>query len=225
MNLVWHHYEQLDSTNDEAMRLARLDAPEGTVVVADAQRQGRGQAGRVWESPPGRNLYFSLLLRPTREPAACTEFTCVMGLALAEAIDGACRQCIGKRAPSIQLKAPNDLLLDGKKLGGILTEAVLCEGRFVSVVVGCGVNVNAAAADFSPTLRPLATSLHLATGATFERTALLIALLAAMRDRYAHYCASGFAPLRAAYESRLVTRSDEGVAAAAPGTRSHVSSD
>ncbi|MBI4237274.1 MAG: biotin--[acetyl-CoA-carboxylase] ligase [Deltaproteobacteria bacterium] len=204
MDMILHHHDWLDSTNDEVMRLARAGAPEGTVVVADAQRRGRGQAGRVWESPPGRNLYFSLLLRPAPEPAACTELTAVVGLALAEALETACRGVAGGAAVQVGLKAPNDLLLAGKKLGGILTEAVICEGRFVSVVVGCGINVNARPEDFSPALRSTATSLYMSTQVTWDRPTLLTTLLDRLTRVYAHYLAAGFAPLRTAYASRLV---------------------
>ena len=141
------------STNDDAKAAAAIGAPELSVFAADEQTAGRGRGGRAWHSPLGENLYLSFLLRPGWEPQAAAPFALVVGLAVAEEIDA--RLAL----PRAQVKWPNDVHVDGRKIAGILLEASIREGRLASLVVGVGVDVHAAS--FPPELSALATSLAL----------------------------------------------------------------
>ena len=163
-----HYFETLDSTNDLAKALAVQGAPEGTVVVAEAQTSGRGRLGREWDSPPGVGLYVSLVLRPMLPPMELPQITLTTAVAVVRAV----RRVAGL-APGI--KWPNDLLLNGKKLGGILTEMETESDRIRHVVVGLGLNVNNPG--FPPELAATATSLALEAGRTFSRVNLLQAWL------------------------------------------------
>ena len=137
---------ELDSTNAEALRLAAAGEPEGLVVVTDAQTSGRGRLGRAWWAEPGTSLLASWLLRPTLEPERLPLLSLVAGVAAARAASAA-------GGVEVRLKWPNDLLLDGRKLGGILSES---DGRG-AVVVGLGVNVRQDV--FPDDIRETATSL------------------------------------------------------------------
>jgi BirA family biotin operon repressor/biotin-[acetyl-CoA-carboxylase] ligase len=159
---------QMDSTHTLARRLARESAPEGTLVVTDEQRSGRGRMGRRWQSPPRTNLLFSLLLRPSL--MADQVFVLTMTLALA-AVDGI-RSVCGVRS---RIKWPNDLYAARGKLGGILTEFSATEKTVDSVVLGLGLNVN-----WNPRPEGLpyaATSLWNETGSKIPREALLCKIL------------------------------------------------
>jgi BirA family biotin operon repressor/biotin-[acetyl-CoA-carboxylase] ligase len=163
-----HYFDSLPSTNDLAKELGSKNAPEGSLVVAESQTRGRGRLGREWDSPPGVGLYVSLLLRPPLPPTEMPQIT----LAAAVAVVRALRRATGV-APGI--KWPNDLLVDGKKLGGILTEMETESDRIRHLVVGLGLNVNNR--EFPPPLDLTATSLALAAGASFCRREILRAWL------------------------------------------------
>jgi BirA family biotin operon repressor/biotin-[acetyl-CoA-carboxylase] ligase len=183
-----HYFPRLGSTNDQARRLAEDGAPGGTVVLADAQSAGRGRRGRAWHSPPGKGLYFSLLLRPPEmSPPAAAPLT----LAAAAAAARKLRQSTGV---PVAVKWPNDLLVGAKKLGGILTEARCNERALLYIVLGMGLNVNHRAEDFPPELRGSATSLYLERGIAFERIALLLDLLEDLRRSVELFFQEGFAP-------------------------------
>jgi len=161
------------STNDDARRLAADGAPEGTVVLAEHQTEGRGRLGRSWESPAQVGLYLSLLLRPTEPPEGIGRYP----IAAAVAVCSACRAFAGESAV---LKWPNDVLAHKAKLAG-----VLCELRHspsgADLVLGIGVNVNQTAQDFDASLRETATSLRmLCAGVTVDREAFAAALLRAL---------------------------------------------
>lgn len=177
-------HEWLESTNTLAMERARGGAAEGMVIVAEGQRGGRGRLGRSWESPYGMNLYASVILRPALVPDAAPRLTPVVGAALAEAIE--------RVVPSVRItiKWPNDLLIDGKKVGGILSEASIQGGRLEYVVVGFGLNVNSRAVDFSPALRPQVTSLLMVTNTGMDRDALLTQCLASLAKHYTKFVMS-----------------------------------
>jgi BirA family biotin operon repressor/biotin-[acetyl-CoA-carboxylase] ligase len=136
------------STNDEAAAWARQGAPHGAVVIADAQTKGRGRLGRVWHSPPGAALYFSMVLRPQVPLQRLPMLTLAAGVALAETV--------AQQDVVPVLKWPNDVLVDGKKLAGILTESAVQGGRVEHVIVGIGVNLHVD--EFPPGLN--AVSLH-----------------------------------------------------------------
>ncbi|HEY4102967.1 MAG TPA: biotin--[acetyl-CoA-carboxylase] ligase [Polyangiaceae bacterium] len=166
------------STNDDALLAARSRAPHGSVFLADEQTKGRGRRGHAWFAAPGESLLFSVLLKPELELAQTSALTLAIGLALRDAI-----------APHItlspELKWPNDLLVSGKKLAGVLVESQLQGERLQAVVVGVGLNV--ATREFPPEIAGIATSLALLGAAQLEREALLFELLDAMANRIAAY--------------------------------------
>jgi BirA family biotin operon repressor/biotin-[acetyl-CoA-carboxylase] ligase len=178
-----------------ARDLARSGATEGTTVIAERQTAGRGRLGRAWHSPSGLNLYCSIVLRPPLAPTAVAQIGLVAGVAVADAI----AQESGLRPA---LKWPNDVLLDGRKVAGILTEMESEVERVHHVIPGIGVNLNAPASAFPPELRTKASSLRLATGRRIDRAAFTGRLLAALEARYGHFLAVGFArSVRAEWES------------------------
>jgi BirA family biotin operon repressor/biotin-[acetyl-CoA-carboxylase] ligase len=153
-------------------RLLGEDDPEGAVAVADEQTEGRGRLGRQWLAPGGTSLLVSVLLRPNVESARLPELSLVAGRACAEAIADAA-------GLETEVKFPNDVLVRGRKVAGILAEA--SEGR---VVLGIGVNVSQAAGQLPAEPRTPATSLLLETGRVVDRAVLLVALLDRLERRY-----------------------------------------
>ncbi len=184
----------VDSTNDEARHLAEGGASEGTVVWALEQRAGRGRRGRSWVSPPG-NLYCSFVLRPYVEPARAAQLSLVAAVALGEAFD----RFLDPAA--VGHKWPNDVLINGRKVAGILLESSGLSGACVEwVVLGCGVNV----ASYPEDTEFPATSLRAegAKGATVER--MLEAFLRCFAAWQMRWREEGLAPVRSAWLSRAV---------------------
>lgn len=161
-------FAEVGSTNDVAARAGRLGADEGLTVFAETQRAGRGRHGRPWSSAPGLGLWFSVLLRPRG--------TGPLALLAAAAVAGAVEETVGQPAG---VKWPNDVLLDGRKVAGVLIEA---NREFA--VMGIGVNANQRAEDFPPELRARAGSLALAGGRTVDRDALAGRLLTKLDALY-----------------------------------------
>ena len=199
---------ETDSTQRVARELGRAGAPEGTVVIAEAQTAGRGRLGRTWHSPRGVNLYCSIVLRPPLSPAAVPQVALVAGVAAAAAL---------AETPGLapRLKWPNDVLIEGRKVAGILTEMEAEVERVHHVILGIGVNLNAPRAAFPPELRERATSLFLATGRRVDRAAVTGRLLAALEARYGRFLEGGFEAVRAEWESySCLTGTDVRVASA-----------
>jgi BirA family transcriptional regulator, biotin operon repressor / biotin---[acetyl-CoA-carboxylase] ligase len=184
-----HFLPIVDSTNRLALELAREGAEEGTVVFADCQTRGRGRLQRVWQSPPGCNLYASILLRPAIAPADAARMTLTAGVAVAEMISAVCPEGVG-------LKWPNDVLIRGRKICGILTEMKTTGSALDVVVVGIGLNVNIAAEDFDPAYRETATSLREETGRNFPREDVAVLLCDHFEKWYQVFLSEGFAPVR-----------------------------
>lgn len=187
---------EIGSTSDEARRLAALDAEEGTLVWADAQTNGHGRGGRTWISPPG-NLYFSVLLRPEGAIADALQLTFAAAVALAEVIEA----ILQPGAPRIGCKWPNDVLIGGHKVAGILLESqVAADGSVEVLVVGIGVNVAShppAAAVMYP-----ATSLH-AAGADAQTPVTVLQRFCPIFLRwYRTWQQLGFPPVREAWLAR-----------------------
>jgi BirA family biotin operon repressor/biotin-[acetyl-CoA-carboxylase] ligase len=180
---------RVGSTNLEALRLASTGAPEGTVVVADEQTAGRGRLNRSWHSPPGCNLYLSLVLKPAVEPAATPQLTLLAGAAVAETVN---RWCPGR----VGLKWPNDVQVGDRKICGILTELRISGGGVSSVVVGIGINANIRREGLDPAFRDAATSLREETGSPVDRAALAAALLADLESLYDPWIRVGFEAVR-----------------------------
>lgn len=174
-----HHFVTLDSTNDFLAKLAEEGAPEGTLVSADEQTAGRGRLDRSWLAPAGSCLLFSLLFRPAfLAPAQAQRLTMTCSLAAAEAIEA-------ETGLEVGLKWPNDLLVGGRKLGGILTELATQGTALDYVIVGIGLNVNV---DFraggDPALADSATSVAQEMGRPFPRLPLFLAVLRRIDERY-----------------------------------------
>ena len=178
-------HQRIDSTNARAVALARSGAADGTVVLAEWQTEGRGRLGRRWFSPPGSSLLMSLVLRPSLAPRQAQRATMICSLAAVEAI----AQVTGLTA---QLKWPNDIAVDDKKLGGVLTELGSEGRRLTYVVVGMGLNVNLDVSAL-PTIMAPATSLLEQTGHRVSRTDLLVVLLRELEIRYDRL-AAGWSP-------------------------------
>ena len=168
------YYPSTGSTNIDAKRAAEDGAPEGTLVVTDCQNTGRGRRGRDWSSPQGCNLYFTLLLRPDCSPDQACMLTLVMALAVAEAVNE-----LGLEAG---IKWPNDIVLSGKKICGILTEMSAEPDYIHYVVIGCGINVNQE--EFPSEISRTATSLRLEKGEKISRSALLVSVMDHFEEAY-----------------------------------------
>jgi BirA family transcriptional regulator, biotin operon repressor / biotin---[acetyl-CoA-carboxylase] ligase len=163
------YFSVTDSTNLQAKMLAGKGSPEGTVVVADSQTGGRGRMGRTWVSPPGENLYFSLILRPEVPSVRVPQLTLLVAAAIHRALN-----CVaGDLQPKI--KWPNDILVNEKKLCGVLCEMQSEPDLTHFVVVGIGINVNQS--ELPDELLEIATSLFLESGRLFSRPELLAAFL------------------------------------------------
>ena len=153
--LYW--FPTIDSTNTQAKKLTAAGAPHGTVVIAGHQSAGRGRMGRSFHSPEGLGLYLSIILRPQCTPEELMHLTCACGVAACNAVESA-----AKIRPGI--KWTNDLVLGKRKLGGILTELTLSEGKVSSAILGIGINCGHDLTDFPEELQGFVTSLKIATG-------------------------------------------------------------
>lgn len=188
------------STNDDARRAAAAGAPHGAAFLADAQTRGRGRGAHVWHSPPGENLYLSLLLRPEVPASRIAPFALVVGLAVARTVD----PLLPASAPRPAIKWPNDVLVGGRKLAGVLVEAQLRGPDVTSLVVGVGLNV--ATSRFPDDLADRATSLALLGAPPLSRSALAARLLAELGRVSARYAADGLAPFHAELVARDALR-------------------
>lgn len=172
------YYEVLDSTNNEARRAAECGAENGTLIVAELQEHGKGRRGRSWETPAGTSVAMSIVLRPQIEPSHASAVTLVMGLATAKA----CRVFCGVDA---RIKWPNDIVVDGRKIAGILTE-MSSEIDYINyLVIGVGINVNTD--DFPEELKEKAVSLKRLTGEKIDRAGLIAACIKEFEHYYERF--------------------------------------
>lgn len=162
--------DTVDSTNRIAMEIGDKGALHGTVVIADCQTKGRGRLGRTWVSPPGSNIYMSIILRPVLEPKNAPILTIMASVASANALRNVTGLPIG-------IKWPNDLMASDKKLGGILSETRSINSRILFSVIGIGINVNSGLEDLPPDLRAIATSIKNETGREESRANLIANIL------------------------------------------------
>jgi len=190
--------ESVDSTNSYLARLPSEERTDGMVVVAERQTGGRGRMGRQWHSPPGCGLYFSVLLRPTASPAELAQLALVVGVAVCSAMT--------RLYPTLRIgiKWPNDILIDQRKVAGILCEMEAEADAVHQVILGVGVNVNTSATALPPDLRTLATSLSQELGQEVDRVALLVGMLNQLDKDYAVWCRRGLAPLLPRLQERSV---------------------
>jgi BirA family biotin operon repressor/biotin-[acetyl-CoA-carboxylase] ligase len=182
------YYRQVSSTQATAKILAAQGATEGTVVIAESQLNGRGRIGRAWVSPPG-GIYLSIILRPNIKPSEALRFPLITGVGVVQAIEK-----VTKIKP--RLKWPNDILLQGKKVGGILTELSAEVDRLNYIVIGIGINANNPKSLFPEELQGIATSLTEECGEQISRVKLVQAILVELEALYEDLKISGFQPIR-----------------------------
>ncbi len=186
------HFFRTDSTNRVALELGHAGEPEGAVVLAEEQTAGRGRGGRAWHSERATGIYVTLLLRPKLAPVQAPLLTMMAGLSAHSAVQAL-------TGLEVDLKWPNDLLVRGRKLGGILTEMHAEPGQIRFVIVGIGLNVNQE--KFPGELANLATSLRAETGKPQSRMQLLVRLLHEFESDYNRFLREGVATVVARFES------------------------
>ncbi len=191
-------FQETTSTNDVMEKLARDGVKEGAVVFAESQTKGRGRLGRKWMSPSGKGLWFSVLLRPRLSPQTVTQLTIAAATALARAI-----QLQTGLTPEI--KWPNDIWVQGRKVAGILTEMSAEMDHVKYVILGIGVDVNLSEAEFPTELRTIATSLQIETGRKLDRAGLATAILRELDRDYTRVISGQFETLADEWERRCIT--------------------
>jgi BirA family biotin operon repressor/biotin-[acetyl-CoA-carboxylase] ligase len=186
-----YHFFKTDSTNRVALELGHAGEPEGAVVLAEEQTAGRGRAGRVWHSDRAVGIYVTVLLRPRLAPVQAPLLTMMAGLSARSAVQAV-------TGLTVDLKWPNDLLLNGKKTGGILTEMHAEPGQIRFVIVGIGLNVNQE--KLPGALADTATSLRVETGKSQSRMELLVRLLREFENDYNRFLREGVESVVARFE-------------------------
>ena len=195
---VIHYEESVDSTQKIAQRLAYDDVPEGTVVIAEEQILGRGRMERKWHSPKYTGIWMSMILRPKIPISKAPQLTLITAVAVVQAIEE-----LTGLLPNI--KWPNDILIRGKKVTGILTELQAEADRISSIIIGIGMNVNQTKEDFPEELQTIATSLAIEKGEKISRAALIRAVLTNIERLYLLYLEQGFAPVKLLWESYAIS--------------------
>jgi BirA family transcriptional regulator, biotin operon repressor / biotin---[acetyl-CoA-carboxylase] ligase len=188
--------DETDSTNLRAHEQGEAGGRDGLVIIADRQTAGKGRLGRQWQSPPAVNFYASVLLRPTFLPRQAPQLTFLSAVATVRAV----QEVAGLPA---RVKWPNDVLVGGRKIAGLLNEMSAETERINYVILGIGVNLNMRAEQFPEELRYPATSVLLETGAPVSRNTFGRALLRHLDSLYTLYLAEGFLPLRRAWEAHF----------------------
>ncbi len=184
-----HFYPEIGSTNDEAFNLAAGGSPEGTVVIADSQTKGKGRLQRAWHSPSGCNIYTSIILRPNLDPDSAPQYSILAGVAVAEIIDNYC-------PGMVNLKWPNDVLLKGKKVCGILAQMKTSAGRVDFIILGIGINININYNQLPQDIKNTATSLAIETGRKISRQELIISLYENLAKWYKKLIVDGFSSVK-----------------------------
>ncbi|HET7577811.1 MAG TPA: biotin--[acetyl-CoA-carboxylase] ligase [Bacillales bacterium] len=193
-----HYRESVPSTQEIAHQLAREGAHEGTIVVTEEQTGGRGRLGRPWHSPKGSGIWISLILRPHIPPAQAPQLTLLAAVGVVKGI----RAATGLEC---DIKWPNDILVNRKKLVGILTELQADPDQVNSVIVGMGINVNVEHQDFPDELGKIATSIRTETGREIDRADLLQHILLQIEQLYQDYLREGFHLVKLLWESNAVS--------------------
>jgi len=193
-----HVFQSTTSTNDIVEKMARDGAREGVVVFAETQTQGRGRLGRKWVSPPKRGLWFSILLKPDLRPQSSTQITVGAAVALTRAIQA-------RTSIVVETKWPNDLLIDGRKVAGILTELRAEPDKIKYLILGIGIDVNVRPEEFPEEIRHLATSLRAVTGHQVHRADLAEAVLRELDQVYRDICREDFTGVAQEWEQNCST--------------------
>lgn len=191
-------FEQTTSTNDVIEKLARDGVREGVVVFAESQTKGRGRLGRKWISPTRKGLWFSILLRPDLRPQETTQLTVASATALRRAI-------VAQTRLQSEIKWPNDILLGGKKVAGVLTELSAELDKVRHIILGIGIDVNLDADEFLADLRKTATSLKIEAGEVISRAELAASILRELDFEYARICDGKFSAIADEWESHCAT--------------------
>jgi len=177
---VIHSFNTVKSTNDIAHQLAEKGAPEGTIITAEKQTLGKGRLGRSWHSPEKMGIYVSIILRPKFSPDKAPGLSIMSALSVAETL-------ISNNIKNVQIKWPNDILINGRKVSGVLTELAAEKNKINYVVVGIGINVMQSENDFPPNIRATATSVKRESGQEISRVELIKRLLMNFEKEYALY--------------------------------------
>jgi BirA family biotin operon repressor/biotin-[acetyl-CoA-carboxylase] ligase len=194
-------FSKIASTNDAALAMAVEGALEGTVVSAEVQTKGRGRQGRRWTMTPGLSLAFSLILRPRLHPDELAEITLAAAVAAAKTLED-----YGLKP---RIKWPNDILLDGKKVCGILTELGPKKDKILSVILGMGMNLNQGTRDFPADLREIATSFYRVSGKKIDRTHFFQTLLGRLEETYGWVSVRKFSKVLVEWRKRAVTLGEQ----------------
>jgi BirA family biotin operon repressor/biotin-[acetyl-CoA-carboxylase] ligase len=194
-----HYLLEVDSTNTHARRLAENGAAEGEIIIAERQTHGRGRLGRSWFSPPYVNLHLSIVLRPKLPPMDAPQITLMAAVALADTIASFVSH-------PTAIKWPNDILIQGKKLAGILTESSLRSDRIDFVILGIGVNLNFPRARMPDGIRDRATSVMEFSGEPVNREAFLRRLIHDLERCYGILEETGFDAIASRWNTRFALR-------------------
>ena len=208
MGIPWNWTEEMDSTNEWAKRDAKNGAPSGAVYIADSQTQGKGRIGRRWETPKGSSLALSLLLRPDFEAEHAPMLTLIMGMAACMAIE----KITGLTA---EIKWPNDVVINGRKISGTLTEMSMELGAIHYIVIGTGINANVT--EFPEEIKDIATSLILEKGEKVDRAAIICAHMEAFEDFYDRFMEYGDMTLLKEDYQELLANQNQQVRVLEPG--------
>ncbi|MEW4306973.1 biotin--[acetyl-CoA-carboxylase] ligase [Rossellomorea marisflavi] len=193
-----HYEETVGSTQKVAHELAANGAPEGTLVIADEQTDGRGRLMREWHSSKGTGVWMSLILKPLLPPQKAPQFTLIAAVAVVQAI----QETTGLDP---QIKWPNDILINGRKATGILTELQAEPDKINSIIIGIGMNVNQTQEHFPDELQSIATSYGMEAGRSLSRSDIVQKVLERMEALYELYMAKGFTPIKLMWESYAVS--------------------
>ncbi|MFS0776327.1 biotin--[acetyl-CoA-carboxylase] ligase [Neobacillus sp. 3P2-tot-E-2] len=193
-----HYEESVESTQKIAHRLAYENAPEGTIIIAEEQASGRGRMDRKWHSPKYTGIWMSIILRPNIPLPKAPQLTLLAAVAIVQAIED-----LTDLLPEI--KWPNDILIRGKKVTGILTELEAEADRINSIIIGIGMNVNQTKEDFPSELQEIATSLFLEKGEKVSRSDLIKGIFMNLEKLYLLYLEEGFLPIKLLWEGYAIS--------------------
>ncbi|NIK77637.1 BirA family biotin operon repressor/biotin-[acetyl-CoA-carboxylase] ligase [Paenibacillus castaneae] len=192
------HFDSVESTQNLARSAAEEGAAEGTLFIAEQQVNGRGRMGRSWVSPQGKGIWMSMVLRPSVPIHFAPQLTLLTAVAL-------CRSLKRITSLPIGIKWPNDLLIDGKKISGILLESSAEEERLRYVIAGIGISVNLDKEDYPEEILEKATSLSIAGGKKWDRVDIIAAFLKEWEQLYMLYKEQGFDPIITLWEALSVS--------------------
>ncbi|MFZ7943058.1 MULTISPECIES: biotin--[acetyl-CoA-carboxylase] ligase [Bacillaceae] len=193
-----HYEESVETTQKIAHQFANDDAPEGTVIIAEEQRSGKGRMNREWHSPKYTGIWMSLILRPNIPLIKTPQLTLLTAVAIVQAMEE-------ETGLQPEIKWPNDILLSGKKVTGILTELQAEADRIHSIIIGIGINVNQAKEDFPSELQEKASSLSIEKGELISRAGLIRSIFKYFEKLYLLYLGQGFYPIKLLWEGYAVS--------------------